>query len=70
MTRRLAAAALMAGSLGFLAVPAVASHHDGRVCIGGDSHGSGRMVGYCVEDPRSVLEVGTIPLPPPPPHGR
>lgn len=68
MTRRLAAAALIAGSAALLAVPAAAQHDDNRVCIGGDGTGSGRMFGYCVEDPRSVVEFGTIPLPPPPPR--
>jgi hypothetical protein len=70
MTRRLVAAALIAGSVGFVAAPALAQHHDNSVCIGGDGR-DGRMIGYCVNDPRSVVEIGTIPLPilPPPPPG-
>lgn len=66
MTRRLAAALLVAGSLGALAGPALASHNDGRICAGGDRGAS--MFGYCVEDPRSVIEIQSIPLPPPPPR--
>lgn len=66
MTRRLAAAALIAGSLGLFAAPAVAGHHDNSLCIGGD-RGPGQMYGYCIADPRSVVEIGRV-VPPPPPR--
>jgi len=66
MTRRLAAAALIAGSLGLAASPALANHHqDGTVCIGGDK-GTGPMFGYCVDDPGRLVKIA-IPAPPPPP---
>jgi hypothetical protein len=63
MTRRLVAATVLAGSVALMAAPAFAYHHDARACIGGDDRNTpGRMVGFCLEDPRT-----SIPLPPPPP---
>lgn len=56
MTRRLAAATLLAGTLGMLATSAAATHDDARACIGGDASVPGRMVGYCLdEDPMMQL---------------
>ena len=56
MTRRLAAAVLLTGTLGLLATSAAATHDEARACIGGDSGTPGRMVGYCFdEDPMAQL---------------
>jgi hypothetical protein len=51
MTRRLVAAALLAGSLGVVASTAVAYASPGNeVCLGGDSaHSPGRSVYYCLQ---------------------
>jgi len=69
MTRRLAAAALVAGTLGLAAVPANAGH-DSTVCVGGDTK-PGRITAVCVNDPASAVKVSEIRelgdiLPPPP----
>jgi hypothetical protein len=59
MTRRLVAAALIAG-LGLTAAPALASHdqHDDGdlICVGGDDRNNpGRMIGYCVSNPLEII---------------
>lgn len=57
MTRRLLAAALLASTLGGLAVATTAhAAKDGNIiCIGGDdSQHPGRMIGYCI--PEDILK--------------
>lgn len=56
MTRRLVAAALLAGTVGFVAAPAMASHEEVRVCIGGDDRNNpGRMIGLCIDNPLDIV---------------
>ena len=53
MTRRLVAAALIAGSFGLVS-PALAQHNDAEFCLGSDDRqNAGRMIGYCIrlDDP-------------------
>lgn len=55
MTRRLVAAALIAG-LGLMASPALAAHDGDLICVGGDDRNNpGRMIGYCVSNPLEII---------------
>ncbi|HEX8002471.1 MAG TPA: hypothetical protein VF519_07230 [Mycobacteriales bacterium] len=60
MTRRLVAAAVLAGSFGVLAAPAFASHGDAQVCLGGqDRNNTGRVIGYCIDIENPLDHIGT-----------
>lgn len=60
MTRRLVAAAVLAGSVALVASPAVANHNDAEFCVGGDSRQqTGRMIGYCFKIDNPLDRVGT-----------